>query len=152
MESLIKSWGGEEIIIRYDRPTGAWILIAIHSTHLGPAAGGTRMKFYPDLKCALHDVLRLSEAMTYKFAVPGISRGGGKAVIHLPPDFDFSQRADLLRRYGRLVRQLGGLYFTGPDVGTSSSDMNHFGFIGLIAQLQRNPTARKQASTYSVTS
>jgi len=141
MESLIKSWGGEEIIIRYDRPTGAWILIAIHSTHLGPAAGGTRMKFYPDLESALHDVLRLSEAMTYKFAVPGISRGGGKAVIHLPPDFDFSQRPDLLRRYGRLVRQLGGLYFTGPDVGTSSSDMNIIAETGSPYVFGRTPAA-----------
>jgi glutamate dehydrogenase/leucine dehydrogenase len=78
MDSLIKNWGGEEVIIRYDTPTGAWIFIAIQSTRLGPAAGGTRMKSYPDLKAALKDVLRLSEAMTYKFAVPGISRGGGK--------------------------------------------------------------------------
>jgi leucine dehydrogenase len=124
MDLLIKSWGGEEVVIRHDQATGAWILIAIHSTRLGPAAGGTRMKFYPDFKASLQDALRLSEAMTYKFAVPGISRGGGKAVIHLPPDFDFSQRPDLLRRYGSLVRQLGGIYFTGPDVGTSSSDMN----------------------------
>ena len=141
MESLIRSWGGEEVIIRYDQPTGAWILIAIHSTRLGPAAGGTRMKSYPDLKAALQDVLRLSEAMTYKFAVPGISRGGGKTVINLPAHFDSSRRPDLLRRYGSLIRQLGGIYYTGPDVGTSSSDMNIIAETGSPYVFGRTPEA-----------
>lgn len=141
MESLIRNWGGEEVIIRHDQPTGAWILIAIHSTRLGPAAGGTRMKSYPDLRAALQDVLRLSEAMTYKFAVPGISRGGGKAVILIPSDFDSNLRPDLLRRYGSLVRQLGGLYYTGPDVGTSSSDMNIIAETGSPYVFGRTPDA-----------
>ena len=141
MDSLIKSWGGEEVIVRHDRATGAWILIAIHSTRLGPAAGGTRMKFYPNFRAALQDVLRLSEAMTYKFAVPGISRGGGKAVINLPSDFDFSLRPDLLRRYGRLIGQLGGVYSTGPDVGTSSADMNIIAETGSPYVFGRTPDA-----------
>jgi leucine dehydrogenase len=84
MESLIRAWTGETVVVRYDRLTGAWILIAIHSTRLGPAGGGTRMKPYPDLDAALLDVLRLAEGMTYKFAGPGIPFGGGKAVIALP--------------------------------------------------------------------
>jgi glutamate dehydrogenase/leucine dehydrogenase len=141
MDSLIKSWGGEEVIIRHDQATGAWILIAIHSTRLGPAAGGTRMKSYPDFQVALQDALRLSEAMTYKFAVPGISRGGGKAVINLPAPFDPRQRPGLLRRYGNLVRQLGGLYYTGPDVGTSSSDMNLIAETGSPYVFGRTPDA-----------
>ena len=141
MESLIRSWGGEEVIIRHDQTTGAWILIAIHSTRLGPAAGGTRMKSYPDLRAALQDALRLSEAMTYKFAVPGISRGGGKAVILVPSDFDSNLRPDLLRRYGSLVRQLSGLYHTGPDVGTSSSDMNIIAETGSPYVFGRTPDA-----------
>jgi leucine dehydrogenase len=141
MDSLIKSWGGEEVIIRHDQATGAWILIAIHSTRLGPAAGGTRMKPYPDFQAALQDVLRLSEAMTYKFAVPGISRGGGKAVINLPAHFAPGQRPDLLRRYGSLVRQLSGLYYTGPDVGTSSYDMNIISETGSPYVFGRTPEA-----------
>jgi glutamate dehydrogenase/leucine dehydrogenase len=141
MDSLIKSWGGEEVVIRHDKPTGAWILIAIHSTRLGPAAGGTRMKPYPDFQAALNDVLRLSQAMTYKFAVPGISRGGGKAVIYLPAHFDSSRRPDLLRRYGRLIKRLGGLYYTGPDVGTSSSDMNLIAETGSPYVFGRTPEA-----------
>lgn len=124
MESLLREWDGETVIVRYDRPTGAWIFIAIHSTHLGPALGGTRMKHYPDQEAALSDVLRLAAGMTYKFAVPGIRWGGGKTVISIPKDFEPDSRPDLLRRYGRLVHQLGGFFYTGPDVGTSTVDMD----------------------------
>jgi glutamate dehydrogenase/leucine dehydrogenase len=123
IESLIKEWEGETLITHYDRLTGARILIAIHSTRLGAAAGGTRMKSYPDLQAAVQDAFRLSAAMTYKFAVHGMRAGGGKAVIALPADFDPQARAALLRRYGALVHQLGGLFFAGPDVGTSDADM-----------------------------
>ena len=124
MESLISRWDGESVIIHFDDPTGAWIIIGIHSTRLGPATGGTRMKPYPSFSDALADALKLASGMTYKFSVVGFPRGGGKAVIAIPPDFDSSQRPDLLRRYGSLIRQLGGLYETGPDVGTSSEDMD----------------------------
>ena len=124
MESLLREWDGETVIVRYDHPTGAWIFIAIHSTRLGPACGGTRMKSYPDVQAALQDAMRLAEGMTYKFAGPGLPYGGGKAVIALPSDFDLQARPELLQRYGALVHQLGGLFSTGPDVGTSSADMD----------------------------
>jgi leucine dehydrogenase len=121
---LLQEWDGETLITRFDHRTGAWIFIAIHSTRLGPAAGGTRMKRYASPGDALRDAMRLSEGMTYKFAVPGIAMGGGKAVIALPDSPDTEDREGLLRRYGSLIRQLGGLYNTGPDVGTSSRDMD----------------------------
>jgi leucine dehydrogenase len=124
MEALLREWDGETVVVRYDRSTGAWFFIAIHSTRLGPAAGGTRMKPYPDVHAALHDALRLAEGMTYKFAGPGLPYGGGKAVIALPSNFDPQVRPALLRRYGALVHQLGGLYFTATDVGTSPADMD----------------------------
>lgn len=124
MESLLSEWDGESVIIRYDQPTGAWIFIAIHSTRLGPAVGGTRIKSYPNIQAALKDALRLAAGMTYKFAVPGMPWGGGKAVIAIPPDFDFQSRLALFRRYGELIGKLGGLYNTAPDVGTSSNDMD----------------------------
>jgi leucine dehydrogenase len=124
LESLFGEWDGETLVVRRDRPTGAWMFIALHSTRLGPATGGTRMKAYPDLQAAARDALRLSEAMTYKFAIPGLPFGGGKAVIALPADLDPAARTALLRRYGELVRQLGGLYRTAPDVGTTSADMD----------------------------
>jgi leucine dehydrogenase len=141
MEALLKEWDGETVIIRYDQPTGAWILIAIHSTRLGPATGGTRMKTYPDVRAALQDAFRLAQGMTYKFATPGLPLGGGKAVIAIPPDFEPESRPALLRRYGSLVRQLGGLFSTGPDVGTSSADMDIIADTGAPYIFARTPEA-----------
>lgn len=128
IEQLISNWDGESTIIHFDQPAGAWIIIAIHSSRLGPASGGTRMKAYPNLAAAVADAHNLAVSMTYKFAVAGMDRGGGKAVIALPPHFDPQTRPHLLRRYGQLIRRLGGYFETGPDVGTSPADMD------LIAQ------------------
>ncbi len=124
MEALLNAWDGERIIIEFDRPTGAWIIIAIHSTRRGPAGGGTRMKTYPTMEAAVADALELARGMSYKFATAALERGGGKAVITVPPDLMPQARADLLRRYGALVAKLGGMFVTGPDVGTSSADMD----------------------------
>jgi leucine dehydrogenase len=82
------------------------------------------MKPYPDLQAALSDAFKLAASMTYKFAVANFPRGGGKAVIALPHDFVPQARHGLLRRYGTLIRQLGGLFQTGVDVGTFPSDMD----------------------------
>jgi leucine dehydrogenase len=141
MESLIQQWDSEAVIVRHDQPTGAWTFIAIHSTHLGPATGGTRMKSYSDQEAALEDALRLAAGMTYKFAVPGIERGGGKAVINTPKSLDPESRRDLLRRHGKLVHQLGGLFYTGPDVGTSSADMDIIAETGSPYVFCRTPAA-----------
>jgi leucine dehydrogenase len=124
MESLIKAWEGETVIVQYDTPTGVWIFISIYSTQLGPAAGGTRMKAYPDIRQALLDSMRLAKGMAYKYAVPGMPWGGGKAVIALPHGFADDSRPGLLHRYGKLIHQLGGLFSTGPDVGTCSEDID----------------------------
>jgi leucine dehydrogenase len=125
VEDLLRTWDGETVIIHVDRPTGAWIVIAIHSTRLGPATGGTRMRLYPSPAAALRDAQNLAASMTLKFALASLPRGGGKAVLAVPPNSLASgARADLLRRYGTLIHQLGGLYQTGPDVGTTSADMD----------------------------
>ena len=147
MESLLREWTGETVVVRYDRPTGAWIFIAIHSTRLGPAGGGTRLKSYPDVETALQDAIRLAEAMTYKFAVPGIPYGGAKAVIAVRNDFDGPARPPLLRRYGALVHQLGGLFYTGPDVGTSSADMDIIAETGTPFVFGRSPARGGAGST-----
>ncbi len=120
----LQAWGGERLVVRPDLETGAWIVIAIHSTVLGPATGGTRMKPYPNLEDVVRDALRLSAGMTLKFAAPGLPFGGGKAVIAVPPDFSPRDRPGLLQRYGEVVRELDGLFRTGPDVGTSPDDMD----------------------------
>ena len=151
IETLLSEWDGETVLVRHDKPTGAWIFVAIHSTRLGLAGGGTRMKTYPDQRAALEDVLRLSRAMTYKFAVAGLPKGGGKAVIALPPDFDTQARPDLLRRYGTLIRQLGGLFMTAPDVGTSSADMDIIAETGAPYIFGRTPAAGGMGDTGPIT-
>jgi len=141
MESLLKEWNGENVVIKYDHPTGAWIFIALYSTKLKQTGGGTRMKPYPDFQAALKDALRLAEGMAYKLAISGIDFGGAKAVIALPPDFEPQTRPDLLRRYGQMVQSLGGLFYTGPDVGTSSSDMDIIAETGAPYVFGRTPAA-----------
>jgi leucine dehydrogenase len=127
MENLIQEWDGECLIISYDHPSRAYIIIAIHSTVLGPAAGGTRMKSYPDLSAAVRDAQRLAAGMTNKWAASGSDMGGGKAVLFVRPDMDGEARVKLLERYGSIVAKLNGLFMTGPDSGTSVADMDIIG-------------------------
>lgn len=111
----------EEVLFGYDPVSGLKTIIAIHSTALGPALGGTRFFAYPDEQAALADVLRLSKAMSYKAAAAGLDLGGGKAVIIGDPAELKSER--LLRAYGRTIDSLGGRYITAEDVGTTVADM-----------------------------
>jgi leucine dehydrogenase len=99
------------------------------------------MKYYPSQEDALRDALRLAAGMTFKFAVPGLARGGGKAVLSIPQDLTEPSRADLLRRYGALIHQLGGYFNTGPDVGTSSADMDIIAETGSPYVFARSPAA-----------
>jgi valine dehydrogenase (NAD+) len=115
--------GHEQVVFGQDDETGLRCIIAIHSTRLGPALGGTRFHAYPSEEDALVDVLRLSRAMTYKAACAGLDLGGGKAVILGDPE-ELSSEA-LLRAYGRMVESLGGRYITACDVGTTPDDMVH---------------------------
>ena len=105
-----------------DAPTGLRAIIAIYSTRLGPALGGTRFYPYPSEDAALADVLNLSRAMAYKNALAGLDLGGGKAVIIGDPARLKSEA--LLRAYGRFVQSLNGRYVTACDVGTYSEDMD----------------------------
>ncbi|MDQ4129896.1 MAG: valine dehydrogenase, partial [Actinomycetota bacterium] len=113
--------GHEQVVYGSDAPSGLRCIIAIHSTALGPAVGGTRFLPYESEEAALIDVLRLSKAMTYKAACAGLSLGGGKAVIVGDPHTDKSEA--VLRAYGRVVASLGGRYVTACDVGTYPADM-----------------------------
>jgi leucine dehydrogenase len=124
LEALLDGWSGEHVVVRRDAPTGAWIFIAFHSSRLGPATGGTRLRAYPQRAAALEDALRLAEGMTYKWAVLGVARGGGKAVLDVPDALAPGAREGLLRRYGRLVQSLAGAFETGPDMGTGSAEMD----------------------------
>ncbi len=105
----------------YDPVSGLRTIIAIHSTALGPALGGTRFYPYGAEDEALIDVLRLSKGMSYKAAAAGLDLGGGKAVIIGDPLTHRSER--LFRAFGRLVDSLRGRYITAEDVGTTTADM-----------------------------
>ncbi|MBU1227327.1 MAG: leucine dehydrogenase [Actinobacteria bacterium] len=112
----------EEIVFGNDPVSGLKSIIAIHSTALGPALGGTRFFPYESEADALEDVLRLSQGMTRKAAAAGLDLGGGKAVIIGDPRTDKSER--LWRAYGRVVDSLQGRYITAEDVGTDTLDMD----------------------------
>jgi len=122
--SAIEAWRGEELKIGRDSETGAWLIVAIHSTQLGPARGGTRMRAYPSLDAAILDVLALSQAMTRKFATLRFPSGGGKAVIVGAEDLAHDMRRQLLVRFGEYLHQFQDRFQTGPDVGTCSADMD----------------------------
>ena len=112
----------EQVVFCADETSGLRAIIAIHSTALGPALGGTRFYPYADEAAALTDVLHLSRGMSYKAALAGLDLGGGKAVIIGDPATHKSEA--LLRAYGRFVQSLHGRYLTACDVGTYSEDMD----------------------------
>jgi valine dehydrogenase (NAD+) len=114
--------GHEQVAFFQDPASGLRAIIAIYSTALGPALGGTRFYPYASEDAALADVLNLSRAMAYKAACAGLDLGGGKAVILGDPATDKTEA--LLRAYGRFVQSLGGRYYTACDVGTYVEDMD----------------------------
>jgi leucine dehydrogenase len=128
-EDVLEGWDGEEVAVRFDEPTQTWMFIGVHSTVLGPGMGGTRMKTYAEPADGLHDVLRLSQAMTLKQAVANLPYGGGKAVLGVPtvPPPGSSVRQEILRRYAALVDSLHGTYVTAADMNTAAPDMDVIG-------------------------
>lgn len=118
----LPDFDAHESVHMFDDPnTGLRAVIAIHSTHLGPAAGGTRFWHYADQQAALTDALRLSRGMSYKNAMAGLPAGGGKAV--LLADAARTKTRDMLDTFARAVDALGGRYITAQDVGMSEDDM-----------------------------
>ncbi|MEU6858295.1 Glu/Leu/Phe/Val dehydrogenase dimerization domain-containing protein [Glycomyces sp. NPDC046736] len=136
--SIFDASGHEQVVFCHDPDSGLRAIIAIHSTALGPALGGTRFYPYASEEEALTDVLHLSEGMSYKNAIAGLDHGGGKAVIWGDPGVDKSEA--LLRAYGRFVESLGGRYVTACDVGTYVEDMDH------IARETRHVSGRSPES------
>src|SRR3982751_6871100 len=118
----IAGMGHEQIVLCHDPAAGYRGIIAIHSTILGPALGGTRFWHYATDEEALVDALRLPPGMTCKNAVAGLNLGGGKSVII--GDNRTTQREMIFRAHGRFVDSLGGRYVTAEDVGTSTGDMD----------------------------
>ena len=111
----------EEVLFVDDEKCGLKASIALHSTHLGPAAGGARFWHYAQDEEALVDALRLSRGMSYKNAMAGLPLGGGKSVILA--NKDRTKTPDMLHAFGKAVEHLGGRYVTAEDVGINVADM-----------------------------
>jgi glutamate dehydrogenase/leucine dehydrogenase len=126
-EDLLRDWDGEETVVRFDAPTGTWMFVGVHSTRLGPAFGGTRMRVYDRPGDGLADVMKLAGAMTSKQAMAGVPFGGGKAVLAVPSIPNGQDRRGMMLRYGELVGSLGGTYITACDMNTSPVDMDVIG-------------------------
>ncbi len=117
-----KDWDEHELVeVVHDRASGLTAILAVHSTHLGPGAGGTRFWHYPQTADAMKDALRLSRGMSYKNAMAGLPMGGGKAVVML--DADRKKTPEMLAAFGAAVDALDGRYVTAEDVGATEADM-----------------------------
>ena len=113
----------ERVVSAREEACGYRGIIAVHSSALGPAVGGTRLWPYASEAEALADVLRLARGMTYKNALAGLPFGGGKSIII--GDNKASKREAIFRAHGRFVESFGGRYITAEDVGTSTADMEY---------------------------
>lgn len=125
MQSVFATFDHEQLTVATGTRSGLTIAVALHSTALGPALGGCRLWSYNSRDEAVADALRLSEGMTSKNALAGLSSGGGKAVIALAPGQTLSpeERHAAFLDLGDIVEKLGGLYKTAEDVGTTAADM-----------------------------
>lgn len=119
----MQAYGHEQLVFGRDEKTGMKTIIAVHSTVLGPAVGGTRLWNYASEDDALYDVLRLSRGMSLKNAAAGLSLGGGKAVLIGDPKKVKSR--EYFHAYGRIVDSLGGKYYTAEDVNINTEDVGH---------------------------
>lgn len=127
IEKILREWDGRFCISRYDESTGAFFTIAVHAISGGSATGGTRAMQYTGFDAAVEDATRLAGAMTLKAAIAGLPMGGGKSVIALPAprnEIPADQWRRILEIHAENLATLGGTYWTGPDVGTASADMD----------------------------
>jgi leucine dehydrogenase len=111
----------ESVQLVHDRASGLTAILALHSTHLGPGAGGTRFWHYGDPEDAMRDALRLSRGMSYKNAMAGLPMGGGKGVILAGADR--RKTPGMLAAFGDAIEAMGGRYVCAEDVGMTEADM-----------------------------
>ena len=142
--------GYERVVLGSDDQAGYQGIIAIHSTALGPAVGGTRYWSYSTEDEAVTDALRLAKGMTYKNALAGLPFGGGKSIIMR--DSKSVDREQLFRAHGRMVNSLGGKYITAEDVGTSPVDMafilKESSYVGGLQERSGDPSPHTARGVY----
>lgn len=113
--------GYEKVIKIIHQKSGLRAIIAIHSTSLGKALGGTRIFPYASFDLALTDALRLAKGMTYKSAIAATGFGGGKGVIIANPETEKSN--ELLLAYADAINILNGEFITAEDSGSEEKDL-----------------------------
>jgi len=129
----------EQVVLCRDPGTGLQSVIAVHDTTLGPSLGGVRMRSYPTFGDAVADALNLAQAMTYKAALAGMERGGGKSVINADPAA--ANRRDLLVAHARYIEALGGRYIPAVDMGTTVEDLELIGrHVTTVSSQRRDPS------------
>jgi glutamate dehydrogenase/leucine dehydrogenase len=121
----ISIFKNERVVFYSDPECGLRTIVCLWSSKLGPGVGGVRMVNYINIEEALRDVDRLAKAMAYKSALADLDYGGAKAIIMGDPKTQKTPK--LLRSYGRFINSLNGLYYTAPDMGTTSEDMDCIG-------------------------
>jgi len=116
----------EHVQIKPGRRTGLPVMIAVHSTLLGPAVGGLRIKPYDNVVDGLTDCLRLSHAMTYQAAAIDNGTGGGKSVVPLPAGTTLTKalKESILLDVADHIHGFDGSYIAWPAVGTRCEDMD----------------------------
>lgn len=143
------SFDGHEAVHQfYDSESGLKAIIAIHSTKLGPSAGGCRMLPYTSTESAITDVLRLSQGMSYKSAMAELPLGGGKAVI--VGDSAKDKTPELLRAFGQAIESLNGGYYTAGDIGIEPEDvMEIFKVTKYVAGRTSGPSAGGDSAPFT---
>lgn len=120
LSDLLDPAGARRVVLWRDRPSGLAAALVIDDLTLGPGAGGVRTRAYPDLAAAIAEAAGLARAMTRKCALAGLDAGGAKAVVLDHPGLD---RPAAFRALGRLVAELGGVFRTAGDLGTTAADL-----------------------------
>lgn len=120
MFEILETEGARRLVLWCDPDSGLRAVLVVDSLALGPAAGGIRTWRYPDFGAAVRDAVRLARAMTIKCAISGLDAGGGKAVVLDHPGLD---RKRAFARLGQRVEELGGMFRTAGDLGTTAADL-----------------------------
>jgi leucine dehydrogenase len=140
LTTVIKERDFEQVVLCRDPGSGLESVIAVHDTTLGPSLGGIRMRSYPTFGDAVDDALNLAQAMTYKAALAGLERGGGKSVINADPAA--ANRRDLLVAHARYIEALAGRYIPAVDMGTTVEDLELVGrHVTTVSSQRRDPSA-----------
>ncbi|HEX2686313.1 MAG TPA: Glu/Leu/Phe/Val dehydrogenase dimerization domain-containing protein [Kofleriaceae bacterium] len=110
----------ERTVLWRDAASGLEAILVIDDVTLGPAAGGVRTRAYPSPRDGFADAAALARAMTIKCALAGLPAGGGKCVVLDHAGLD---RARGFRVLGERIAELGGLFRTAGDLGTTAADL-----------------------------